>query len=279
MGTAAGLIDRTTLALIAPADVAWLDEVFARFGGFPSLEQVWLLMDEVWDTAGCDPAQMDDRIAAFYTHPVWLLNGLFIEQHGLSLENRSAFTDWVARQAPRRVADYGGGFGTLARMIGAACPAASIEVIEPHPHPAAIARAEETANVRYRPELTGEYDILLETDVFEHVPDPLGLVHATATHLGLGGQYLIANCFYPVMKCHLPQTFHFRHSWDIALAAMGLVPGDVVCYGQAYSLTGQLDVNRAGAVEQRSRRWFPLIERLPSRMRHFAVRLPWSAAR
>ncbi|MEA1048976.1 class I SAM-dependent methyltransferase [Lamprobacter modestohalophilus] len=123
-------------------------------------------------------------------HPVWLLNGLFIEQHAQSLDNRRRFTDWVAAQSPRRVADYGGGFGGLARMIGAACPSAEVEVIEPHPHPLAIERARRSPNVHYRPALDGEYDILIATDVFEHVPDPLGLAAETAAALKPGGHYL-----------------------------------------------------------------------------------------
>lgn len=258
---------------------AWLEQVFARHGGtFPSLEQIWQLMDEVWEGFGCDPECMDERIGAFYSHPVWLLNGLFIEQHDLSLANRRAFTDWVVQQAPRRVADYGGGFGSLARMIGAACPEASVEVIEPHPHAAAIARAESSANVRYRPALTGEYDILIATDVFEHVPDPLGLVADTASHLRPDGRYLIANCFWPVIACHLPQTFHFRHSWDTALAALGLTPEETVCYGRAFRRHGRFNLKRARSIEQGSRRSFPWIERLPGRIRHRAVRLIWRRA-
>lgn len=41
---------------------------------------------------------MDARIGSFYAHPVWLLNGLFIEQNAQSLANRRGFTDWVAAQ-------------------------------------------------------------------------------------------------------------------------------------------------------------------------------------
>ena len=46
-----------------------------------TLEDVWSLMDAAWDECECDPDVMDERISRFYAHPVWLLNGLFIEQH------------------------------------------------------------------------------------------------------------------------------------------------------------------------------------------------------
>ena len=84
-------------------------------------------------------------------------------------------------------------------------------MIEPHPHPLAIERARRSLNVRYRAALNGEYDILIATDVFEHVPDSLGLAVETAAALKPDGHYLIANCFYPAALCHLPSTFQFRY--------------------------------------------------------------------
>lgn len=260
------LVDERDLAHTTEAERKWLEGVFKRFAGYPSLEQLWQVMDEPWKALGCDPNVMDERIGAYYSHPVWLLNGLFIEQHAQSLENRRHFLDWVVSQKPQRVADYGGGFGGLARMIGEACPNAVVEVIEPHPHPVAIARAEATANVRYRSELEGQYDILIATDVFEHVPDPLGLAVETAGSLRIGGTYLIANCFQPVIQCHLPQTFHFRHSWDLALRAVGLEPGESVCYGKAYTRVGELAVTAGRVIEKRSQKSWALTQYLPGRV-------------
>jgi hypothetical protein len=241
----------------------YLNEIFRRFGGYPTLEQVWKLMDEPWRALGCDPLQMDDRVLRFYMHPVWMLNGLFIEQHDLSLRNRQGFTAWVALQKPRRVADFGGGFGGLARFIGDALPSARIEVVEPHPHPAAIALAAKTSNVRYVPELGGEYDLLIATDVFEPVPDPIGLAHHTATYLRTSGQYLMANCFQPVILCHLPQLFHFHYAWDDAMRAMGLEPAETVLYGRAYRRAGEFDVPSARRVGECARKLYPWIQRIP----------------
>ena len=207
---------------LAEAEHSYLLSVFNRYQGYPSLQQLWHLIDEQWQAHECDPLQMDERVYAFYSHPVWLLNGLFIEQDPQSLANRQAFTNWVTKQAPMRVADFGGGFGGLARFIGAALPKSSVEVVEPHPHPAAIALAASTPNVRYVPELTGEYNLLIARDVFEHVPDPLLLLFETAAHLRCDGVYLIANCFYPVILCHLSQLFHYRHTWPLFMERIGL---------------------------------------------------------
>jgi hypothetical protein len=109
-------------APLGHAESAYLSEVFERCNGYPSLQQLWQLMDEPWQELGCDPLHMDERVTAYYNHPVWLLNGLFIEQARQSLEHRRVFTDWVKAKRPLRVADYGGGFGGLARMIGTVLP-------------------------------------------------------------------------------------------------------------------------------------------------------------
>ncbi|BAY51643.1 hypothetical protein NIES2134_107650 [Thermostichus vulcanus NIES-2134] len=254
------------LVFLSAEERHWLGEVFSRFSGFPNLDQIWSLIDDVWKIFGCDPEVMDERISAFYSHPVWLLNGLFIEQHLESLANREEFSNWVAKQAPQRVADFGGGFGTLARMIGQKLRDITVEVIEPHPHPLAIARAEKTPNVRYQKKLIEQYDVIVATDVFEHVFDPLQLVYDTAQCLCIGGKYLIANCFFPVILCHLPQTFHLRYSWDAAMKAMGLDPSDKVAYGRAYVRRGELNLEAARQVERYSIAMWQYNRFLPGRL-------------
>lgn len=254
------------LKLVSNSDLQWLSNVFNEFNGYPNLEEVWGLMNVIWDELDCDPFVMDERIGKYYSHPVWLLNGLFIEQHPQSIQNRKLFVDWVVRQSPSRLAEFGGGFGSLARMVGQKLPATEIEVIEPHPHPIAIARANKTGNVRYKPALSGEYDLIIATDVFEHVPDPLQLVFDTAQHLRRGGQYLIANCFAPVILCHLPQTFHFFHSWDNSMNAIGLIPSERVAYGRAFINSGEFDLDAGRDVENVSRKIWRCTRYLPGRI-------------
>lgn len=256
-------IPAEVLAHLTVEESDYLTAIFQRLGGFPTVEQVWQLMDEPWLALGCDPTRMDERVTAYYRHPVWMLNGLFIEQDAESLAHRRAFTDWIVQQAPARVADFGGGFGGLARFVGQALQNTQVEVVEPHPRAVAVAMAANTPNVRFVPELTGEYDLMIATDVFEHVADPLGLCAETAAYLKADGQYLIANCFTPVIKCHLPQLFHFEYGWDAAMQAMGLVPGDRLQYGRAYRRTGSLDVQAARKLGERAKRLYPLIRNLP----------------
>lgn len=271
-----GLIPLLVNTYLDDEERVYLKDIFTRYQGYPSLEQLWMLMDEQWQAHGCDPMQMDQRVTSFYRHSVWLLNGLFIEQDPESLKYRRAFATWVKDKAPARVADFGGGFGSLARFIGSALPGTQIEVVEPHPHPAAIALAEKTANVRYVPELDGVYDLMIATDVFEHVPDPIGLALSTASHLCIGGRYLIANCFAPVIQCHLPHLFHLQIGWDEAMRAMGLEPQEKVKYARVFERIDTLNEQPARDIETLAYRMYPWLSILPrgrSRVGNVLVRL------
>lgn len=256
-------IPSLVLECLDESESRYFNEVFDRCQGYPSLQQLWRLMDEQWVACGCDPQQLDDRVSAFYRHPVWLLNGLFIEQDRQSLSYRQAFADWTASRNPVRIADFGGGFGTLARLIASLLPNSQVEVVEPYPHPAAIAMAADTPNLRFVPELDGMYDLLIATDVFEHVSDPIHVAYKTAKHLQIGGEYLIANCFSPVILCHLPQLFYLSICWDMVIQAMGLEPNQRVEYGMAYVRHGELDQVSARDVASRARRIYSLLKYLP----------------
>lgn len=201
-----------------------IDQHLAQVGSDPSLEQLWGLMDQAWERLGCnDSSTMFDRLATFYSDPVWLLNGMFIEQHAVSMVHRQAITAAVATLAPKQVLDFGGGFGTLARLLASAMPLAEIRICEPYPPRHGIESCKEYSNIRFVPELSSQtVDVLVSTDVLEHVPDPLALLAKMVDAVHPGGHLLIANCFYPVILCHLPCTFHLRYSFDGFCRALGL---------------------------------------------------------
>ena len=187
------------------------------------LEQMWYLMDLVWDDYGCDNKKLDwEKIGKFYAHPVWLLNGLFIEQDEVSMGHRHAISDWVTKKGFRRVVDYGGGFGTLARLIAQKNDGVQVDIYEPHPSEFGLKRIEEFKNIRMVDKLSYGYDCLISTDVLEHVPDPLSDLAKMVKSVKKGGYLVIANCFFPVIKCHLPQIFHLRYTFDIFAKMMGL---------------------------------------------------------
>ena len=78
------------------------------------------------------------------------------------------------------------------------------------------------ANVHFIPNITEQYDCLIATDVLEHVPNPIEIFVRMIHCVKPNGYLLIANNFYPVIKCHLPRTFHLRYTFDIIAKNMGL---------------------------------------------------------
>lgn len=188
------------------------------------LEQMWYLMDLVWDDYECENSgRLNwDNIGRFYSHPVWLLNGLFIEQDNVSMEHRHSISDWVVRNKFKHVVDYGGGFGTLARLVAQKDKTIHMDIYEPHPSEFGLKRANEYTNIDIVGKLGTDYDCLMSTDVLEHVNDPLKDFEKMIKSVKLNGYLIIANAFYPMIKCHLPQNFHFRYSFNYFANMMGL---------------------------------------------------------
>ncbi len=187
------------------------------------LQQVWNLMDQVWDEMGCDNENLDlEKIAAFYKHPVWLLNGFFIEQHHPSLQHRHAIADLILRHPIQQVLDFGGGFGTLAKIILDKSDSLNVDIYEPYPSDFAINECKAYKSINFVNKLTKKYDCLVSTDVLEHVPDPLQLLEEMIEAVKIDGYLIIAHSFKPVIKCHLPSTFHFRYTFNLFATSMGL---------------------------------------------------------
>lgn len=187
-----------------------------------AVEQLWELMDQIWRDSGCDERRPEtSALEAFYRHPVWLLNGLFVEQDSESLGHRKAIAAWIAARGCQRILDIGGGFGTLARSIAAVSPAL-VDVWEPHPSACALKLTEHYASITYVEQPQGRYDCVISTDVIEHVPQPLDHLRLLVNSTGIGGYILLAPCFEPVIRCHLPCTFHLRHTLGVFARLMGL---------------------------------------------------------
>ena len=191
--------------------------------GLDDLKQMWYLMDLIWDDYKCDNKTLDcEKLGAFYSHPVWLLNGLFIEQHDVSMGHRHAISDWIVKHGFKNVVDYGGGFGTLARLVAQKNNEIKMNIYEPYPSEFGLKRASEFENIYVIGKLEKNYDCLISTDVLEHVPNPLKDFSEMIKSVKMGGYLVISNAFYPMIKCHLPQNFHFRYSFNQFAKMMGL---------------------------------------------------------
>lgn len=216
-----------------------ISSMLSLISSSPRLEEIWALMDLAWAVTKADPAA-PKSLDAFYSHPVWTLNGIFTETHEESIYNRKIFADYIAAAKPSRIADYGGGFGALARLLSKRLPAATIEVVEPYPSKLALSLCKEFPNIHFVDRLSGKYDVITALDVLEHVPAPLHLVHNFVQYTHSDSYLLLANCFYPVIKCHLPCTFYLRDWFDFLMKKMGLVPVESILYAKTYRIGGNI---------------------------------------
>lgn len=188
------------------------------------LEQIWYLMDKIWDDMGCDNKKLDwEKIGKYYSHPIWLLNGLFIETHELSIQIREKLADYIAQQGFKHICDYGGGFGTLARNIAQKCPDATVYIYEPHPSRYGLECIKEYKNITFIDKLQDNFfDCIISTDVLEHVEYPIQTFQKIIKSAKNKSMIIMANCFYPCIKCHLPYNFHFRYTFDYFVQKMGV---------------------------------------------------------
>jgi 2-polyprenyl-6-hydroxyphenyl methylase/3-demethylubiquinone-9 3-methyltransferase len=224
-------------------------------------------MDRAWDELGLDASDPDPAaLAAFYRHPIWVLNGVFTATDPASVGHRLALVRRLAWANPARILDYGGGFGTLARMLAAAAPRSAIDVFEPYPTATALERAAAYPNLHYVARLNGGYAAVVALDVLEHLVDPLAALVELRDALAPGGLLILANNFYPVIRCHLPGTFYLRYSFDwfaraLGLRRLGRIPGAPAV---AYRLIRSEPANQARLrrMERLARRLYPALRTL-----------------
>jgi ubiquinone/menaquinone biosynthesis C-methylase UbiE len=219
-------LESQDLALLAPKEIDELNKLIAIAGnGCLELDSIYQILDYQWDEFGCDNRNLDwEQIGKFYNHPVWLLNGLFIEQDPWSMQLRQSIVDWILLRKDRisSVLDYGGGFGTLARLIASKEQNLLIDVYEPHPHKFAIFQSAEYLNINFVDTINKQYDCLVSTDVLEHIADPFKVFANMIESVKLNGYLVISSHFSPTIKCHLPATFHLIYTFDYFAKIMGL---------------------------------------------------------
>ncbi len=204
------------------------DAYLQRFEPIESLPRDVLLreMDAAWESLGLDnkvPLHAQaSQVGRFYSHPVWVLNGLFSAVDPASLAHRKAIASYVATLQPAHVADYGGGSGVLACLMAAAVTTAAVDIVEPFPSAYFVSRMADVPRVRYVVAFDHRYDLVIAQDVLEHVDDPVGLALDLVDAVRDGGTLIFANSFWPEIKCHLPATFYLRHQFGMVMGAAGL---------------------------------------------------------
>jgi len=201
-------------------------EYLEKYSGsqVPSVKFIWAEMDRTWDQLQLDNHKslaLQD-IATFYGHPVWILNAIFTAADGESRAHRTSIASFIHSTGARRIADYGGGGAELAKQVELQCPGAVIDIVEPYPSSLGKFRVSKLKNTKFIATLGDGYDLIVAQDVLEHVEHPLLVAQSIYQALKPGGIAIFANCFFPVIKCHLPGTFHLRATFAMIVAAGGL---------------------------------------------------------
>ncbi len=208
--------------ILSLGDIAYLEGV-SRMER-PSVEWIWQEMDRIWDALGLDNrvTLQGQAIGDFYSHPIWVVNGVFTATDPVSIQHRDAIALFVSQLGVERIADYGGGFGELAQKLSAVDSKIHIDIVEPYPSTLGIQRIKQGTHIRFIKDFENQYDCVIAQDVLEHIERPLELVEQLVAATKLGGYLIFANCFYPVIKCHLPSTFYLRHTFKWVMRGAGL---------------------------------------------------------
>ena len=231
----------------------------------PAVDWIFDELDRVWNEHKLDNCMelSQQPIGAYYGHPVWPVNGIFSSQDPASLSHRSAVAKYLKEIGVKSVADYGGGFGQLAISIAKAIPDADIYIVEPYPTKVGIERLRRETQIKIVPNLSVEsYGAIVAQDVLEHVEDPIKLASEIANSVRVGSSVIFANCFYPVIQCHLPSTFHLRYTFPYVMKSLGLrYVGTVegAAHAQIFERVGALHLSKARKVEALSRIIGPLL--------------------
>ena len=79
----------------------------------PTMNWVCEELDRVWDEYNLDNSKplVSQAIGSYYSHPVWLMNGIFSARDITSVLHRQAIAKYLQSLHVSMVADYGGGFG------------------------------------------------------------------------------------------------------------------------------------------------------------------------
>ena len=212
-----------------------ISRYLSSFGDISHLPRRTLLteMDKVWRDLKLDnkiPVSLQLNAASkFYSHPVWVLNGIFSQLDKNSLAHRVAIANLINKLDITSVADYGGGSGALARLISEISQV-NVDIIEPYPFQFFTEQLDDFHKITIKSVLGSNYDAIIAQDVLEHLDNPLEVALDMVKATRMNGYIVFANCFYPDIHCHLPSTFYLRYTFPFLMTYFGLkyvqrVPG------------------------------------------------------
>jgi len=189
----------------------------------PKVDDMWKIMNQIWDDMGLNNKDYNsEQLSRYYSHPVWFLNGLFVESDQESMNNRKSLAGFFKNKKNLAILDYGGGFGTLAKEITKITLSSKVDIYEPYASKYANENIQDFKNLKIVNKLKENYyDVLVNTDILEHVEKPIELIAIYNKCLKKGGMLISHWNFTPCIKCHLPKHFHFRYNFNRVVPLLG----------------------------------------------------------
>ncbi|MCM1981244.1 methyltransferase domain-containing protein [Lyngbya confervoides] len=230
-----------------------------------TIQRLWEILDQAWDEMQTPRSQADfpKFLHDYYQHPVWLINAAFSESDEGTISDRLAAVRLIAHTQPKKILDFGGGIGTVARLCSMNLPyAEKIDVVDITDFRQTIqSYLAEFPNIRVLERPDPAYDAIISTEVLEHVLDPIETVVEMNALLRIGGSFAASWSFAPCIKCHLPQNFHLNRlmPWIIRSLGFGFY-GFERRGSRVYGYVKQADVTPK---MMRQARWLEQVSRLP----------------
>lgn len=198
-------------------------DYLSNFPELISINDLWAEMDRVWmECLSKNNFEYSNNFfAEYYTHPVWCLNAIFSSVDQASIQNRNALIQSISRLQTSIIADMGGGYGVFLEMLKEELPELTIILCEPYLDEK-IELELKKKNIITSREIPHEADGYVFLDVLEHVQNPINYLHQIIMSSKENSYFIFGNCFYPVIKCHLPSTFYLRHTFRLAALLLGL---------------------------------------------------------
>lgn len=190
------------------------------------LKRLWQLLDQTWDDLSenyQNQSNLSKFLYDYYQHPVWLINAAFSESDRETICDRLAAVRLITHVQPRKILDFGGGIGTVARLCCLNLSQAEIiDVVDITEFRHTVTQyLSDFPKIRILEKPEPTYDAVICTEVLEHLIDPISTAVEINKLLRIGGSFAASWSFFPCIKCHLPQNFHLRRLMPWIIRSLG----------------------------------------------------------
>lgn len=191
-----------------------------------SLRTTRKFLNTEWERVNTNSAK---EVKEFYDSPIWIIDSLLTETDVCSVKMRLNAVKCISIFDHSKVLDYGGGFGIIAEMAGKIFPNSIITLYEISRNRKHIQEKINMENVTVTNKLSSKYDVVISTEVLEHVHNPIKHILKMKRLINKGGGLILTYSFNDYLKCHLPENYRYNGIFHCLVKFRGFE--FVGCYG------------------------------------------------